>query len=53
MADNDNNGKCAHNMCACAVSGDQEYCSDHCEDAADTDMTEINCDCGHPGCGIV
>jgi hypothetical protein len=34
------------------VTGDAEYCSDHCEDAADQDLTEINCDCGHPGCSI-
>ena len=52
MADRDDN-KCGHEMCVCAVTGDDtEYCSDHCEDAADQDLTEINCDCGHPGCSI-
>jgi hypothetical protein len=51
MADDDN--KCGHNGCSCAVSGDAEYCSDHCENAAGQDITEISCDCGHPGCGIV
>lgn len=49
MAD-ENDNKCGHDMCVCAVTGDAEYCSDHCEDAADQDLTEINCDCGHPGC---
>jgi len=48
MADD---GKCAHEACGCAKSGDGDYCSDHCRDAADADMTEIACDCGHPGCG--
>jgi hypothetical protein len=49
MAD-ENDGKCGHDMCVCAVTGDAEYCSDHCEDAVDQDLTEINCDCGHAGC---
>lgn len=48
MADNDN--KCGHDICLCAVTDDAEYCSQHCEDAADQDLTEISCDCGHPGC---
>jgi hypothetical protein len=48
MADD---GTCAHVGCGCAVAGDSEYCSDHCRDAEDSDMTEIACDCGHPGCG--
>ena len=47
-----NDGKCEHEMCRCAATGDTEYCSDHCRDAAGHDMTEIACDCGHPGCGI-
>ena len=50
MADDN---KCGHDACACPISGEQEYCSDHCENAADQDITEISCDCGHPGCGIV
>ena len=45
-------GKCGHEMCGCSVSGDAEYCSDHCRDAEGQDMTEISCDCGHAGCGI-
>ncbi len=48
MAEEDN--KCAHDMCSCMVSGDDDYCSEHCEDAEDQDMDEISCDCGHPGC---
>ncbi|MGC2237688.1 MAG: hypothetical protein WA584_16110 [Pyrinomonadaceae bacterium] len=42
--------KCGHEICVCTVSGDDEYCSEHCEDAEDQDMTEIACDCGHSGC---
>ncbi len=49
MAD-DNDNKCAHEMCNCMVTGDDDYCSEHCEDAEDQDMDEISCDCGHPGC---
>ena len=45
-------GKCGHEMCRCSVSGDAEYCSDHCKDAEGQDMTEISCDCGHSGCGV-
>jgi len=43
-------GKCAHEMCNCAAAGDSKYCSDHCEEAADQDLVEIRCDCGHDGC---
>lgn len=46
----DENTKCAHEMCDCVVIGDAEYCSDHCKDAVDQDLTEIKCDCGHSGC---
>ena len=49
MADNNDN-VCAHKMCNCMVNNDTEYCSEHCEDAVDQDMTEIKCDCGHPTC---
>ena len=48
MADNDN--KCSHEACVCAVGNDREYCSDHCENAVDQDITEIKCDCGHSAC---
>jgi hypothetical protein len=41
---------CAHRKCNCTVEGERRYCSDDCEDAADTDPTS-ECACGHPGCG--
>jgi hypothetical protein len=48
MADDN---KCKHEACACmAINEDSGYCSDHCKDAADQDLVEIACDCGHPGC---
>ena len=47
MADDN---KCAHDACRCAVGDDNEYCSDHCRDAADQDIVEISCDCGHDNC---
>lgn len=46
----DENNTCGHDICSCPVSGDQEYCSDHCRETERQDMTEIACDCGHPGC---
>ncbi len=42
--------KCAYDLCKCMVAGDVEYCSEHCEDAADQDIVEISCDCGHSAC---
>lgn len=41
---------CAHEMCSCTVGEEDDYCSDHCEDAVDQDIVEIKCDCGHPAC---
>jgi hypothetical protein len=34
------------------VSGDNDYCSDHCKEADDQGIVEIACDCGHAGCGV-
>lgn len=47
MADDN---KCAHELCRCPKAADSDYCSPHCEDAVDQDLTEIRCDCGHSGC---
>ena len=44
------NTKCLHTACVCRVADDEEYCSQHCENAGNQDITEIKCDCGHPGC---
>jgi hypothetical protein len=46
----DEGKRCGHDGCLCATTGDSEYCSPYCEDAADQNLTEIRCDCGHPGC---
>ena len=43
--------KCAHPACNCIVpKGSQfgKYCSEHCKEAGD--ITELHCDCKHPGC---
>ena len=43
--------KCAHPACTCTVPKDApfgKYCSEHCQVAKD--LTEIRCECGHPGC---
>jgi len=42
--------KCAHDICVCPKAADSKYCSQHCEDAVDQDITEIRCDCGHKSC---
>ncbi len=48
MADDN---KCGHEICTCRADGDTGYCSAQCKMAADQDLTELKCDCGHPGCG--
>ena len=42
--------KCAHAGCACPTRDDSEYCSAVCENAEDSDIIGIRCECGHPGC---
>jgi hypothetical protein len=42
--------KCAHPACSCVVPEDGKYCSQYCEDAADT--TELSCNCRHAGCAL-
>jgi hypothetical protein len=45
--------KCAYQLCTCEVTGDGpwgKYCSPLCEEAGDGDVTELLCDCKHPGC---
>ena len=49
MAEDDTIQKCAHQKCSCQVEGKKRYCSDYCEDAADSDPTS-ECTCGHAGC---
>lgn len=44
------NNKCGHKICNCPISGDETYCSDHCREADEQGMAEIECDCGCPGC---
>jgi len=44
----DTSTKCAHPECGCAPDDSSKYCSDSCKEAAD--LTEIACQCGHPGC---
>lgn len=46
----EDDNKCAHEACVCMVSGEEDYCSEHCEDAVDQDIIEISCDCGHSAC---
>ena len=48
MADEKDGKVCKHSACSCPVSGDDDYCSPTCQGAGTT--TQIDCDCGHPGC---
>jgi len=47
----ENTGTCAHEACNCLVTDDDSYCSQSCKDAADGDLVELMCDCGHASCG--
>lgn len=40
--------KCKHPACSCMAPEGQSYCGDWCKDAKN--MTEIACQCKHPGC---
>ena len=37
----DENNKCGHEACMCAVGNDDKYCSPVCEAAGEEDVTEI------------
>jgi metallothionein len=40
--------KCAHPACSCPIAKSDKFCSQSCKEAAE--ITEIACQCGHPGC---
>ena len=42
------NKKCQHPACNCYAPAGESYCSAYCHDAGD--LTELSCNCGHPGC---
>lgn len=46
----DDDNKCGNNACVCPVTGDTDYCSDHCREVGEQDIVEIACDCGHDVC---
>lgn len=52
IADVESTRKCAYEECQCQVPSTEEYCSDCCSDADDVAEVEIQCDCGHPSCGL-
>ena len=43
-----NNEKCAHPACNCPAPQGEKYCSNYCHDMRQ--LTELACNCGHPGC---
>lgn len=46
MADNK---RCAHPSCTCPAAADSKYCSTEC--AAMEKTPDVDCRCGHAGCG--
>jgi hypothetical protein len=50
--DIDTTRKCAHEECRCSVPLTEDYCSDHCSVADDVAEVELQCNCGHPSCGL-
>jgi hypothetical protein len=50
--DGKNVRKCAHEECRCPVPPPEDYCSDYCSDADDVAKVELQCNCGHPSCGL-
>ena len=41
--------KCAHPSCTCMATTDSKFCGTFC--AGKGDAPDIECTCGHPGCG--
>jgi len=48
MAEPTSPKKCAHQGCECNARPGSKYCGEYCEKAGT--MTELHCNCGHPGC---
>jgi hypothetical protein len=48
MLDEEEEKPCGHLSCECTVLADEEFCSPHCETAAEDD--EVICGCGHAVC---
>ncbi len=43
--------ECVHRSCRCQVQDGEDFCSDHCrEAAAKTGHEDHRCECGHPAC---
>lgn len=40
--------KCAHSLCTCTVTGDDNYCCEQCKISSYGD--ELKCGCGCPHC---
>ena len=42
--------ECGHEACACVVTDEAEFCSAHCETAAQASEEPETCECGHGDC---
>jgi hypothetical protein len=49
MAD-EKSGRCAHGACDCSPEEGSKYCSEYCENAEKSRVTEIGCGCEHAAC---
>lgn len=45
-----NETKCHHPACNCTPSDNEKHCGGYCHDMGD--LTELTCQCGHPGCEV-
>lgn len=42
---------CQHPACSCQLSGENEFCSERCQEASKDVATNSTCDCQHDQCG--
>ncbi len=41
---------CGHGACDCSPEEGSKYCSEYCQEAEKSHVTEIGCGCQHSGC---
>ena len=50
MADERTEKRCAHPTCGCLAPANSKYCSEYCENAEKSGVSEIGCGCEHAAC---
>jgi hypothetical protein len=46
----ENAAQCKHGVCDCPREAGSQYCSEYCEEAEKSHVTEIGCGCEHASC---